>query len=370
MKDANGNYQTKVIAVDGNASGTTNKDNAGRVFDLSANYSAIYGVANQTTSVKNGKVNMRDVLSIAFLGSTATYYDLKWTGVQTSVGVTYGNVLNRTIPANRGMRYVVGGAGSSKCSAMVNSMKVQYWTRGGGVWTSEDADAVPNIQLRTNDGTASARLGILDGAETRAIQDQLFLAKTDDQGNTVYRYFDSLRTGILTLEGAAINTSYSAILRFDNAIANNVYNNLVATYGNKVQIGMLVVETALLGDRTTFTKADLDNAGIAYKNLKSTVLCRDTDYTVLSSSFVVNADHYGTSYTAIGYLTVTLDDGTVKTYMSPESTARSVVDVATAALDDVVAERNDVYKHATVDGETYSRYDANMQKKLRGYLGL
>jgi hypothetical protein len=186
-----------------------------------------------------------------------------------------------------------------------------------------------------------------------------------------YRYFDDTRTGVYTVEGAAINTKGSSpMLRFDNVVSNSVYTSLVATYGKDVKIGMLIVETDLLGDKTVFTEKELQEAGIAYKKVESKFLYRDAEYTVLGASIAVSSDRYATSYTAIGYMTVTLADGTVKSFVSPVSTSRSLADVAADALNDVNAEKTDAYQYSAGEEGGYSRYTKTVQNKLRGYAGL
>ena len=374
LKDANGEYLTKVIAVDGNDSEVTNLDNATRVFSISAKESAVYGVATASNDVKQGLIKTQEVVSIAVLGSAMAYYNLKWSTVQASSFTYYANILDRTMPANTAMRYVAGVAGSSKCSALGNSLKVQYWKNGGGVWSTNEEGKIPNIELICNSGMMEPRLGTVNGEEVVAIKDKLFIASTDEAGNITYRYFDTLRTDIVTLQGAALNTAgETPLMRFDNAVPANVYNSLVATYNDNVEIGMLIVKTELLGDMTTFTKADLDKAGIEYKDLKCTVLYRTAEYVVLSSAIEVSSADYNTSYTAIGYMNIKMDETTTKTYWSTESSSGVLTEIAADALADVAAVKDDnyIYSDITADSvERFSRYTSAVQRKLLGYLGL
>lgn len=368
LMNADGEYATKVIAVDANTSSVTNYDNADRVFEVDATHSAIYGVANASYDVKKGIIKDRDVISFAFLGACASYYKLEKTEVVTGVGTYYANVLTRTIPVNRSVRYIVGGAGNAKASAMVASMKIQYWTYSGSVWYSTDPDYTPVIQIVNSDGTLPARLGTLDGEELNAVRDTMLVSETEANGDTTYRYFDAMRTSITTAEGAAIGTNGSARLRFDNVINGKIYSSLTATYGKNVQVGMLVVETSLLGEKTVFTKSDLDSAGIPYLDVSCSLLYRTGEYVVLGATVDIDEANYGTSYTAIGYMTVKLHDGTVKQFFSTVSTARSLAEVAESALEDVSDVATDVYNVKNDDG-TYSRYDASVQELLRGYVG-
>lgn len=368
LMNADGEYATKVIAVDANVSEVTNFDNAGRVFEIDPTHSAVYGVANASYDVKKGVIKDRDVISFAFMGACASYYDLKWTEVVTSTGTYYANVLTRTIPVNRSVRYVVGGAGNNKSSAMVASMKVQYWTYSGSNWYNTDPNTNPVITIINSDGTMAPRLGTLDGEEMAPVREVLTVSEKDADGNLTYRYFDSLRTGINTAEGAAINMNGAAQLRFDNVINSKIYSALAATYSNKVKVGMLIVETSLLEGKTTATKDELDAAGITYEDLTCTLMYRDGEYTVFGATLDIDTANYATSYTAIGYMTVTMPDGSVKTYTSPVSTARSLAEVADMALNDTSELPTDIYNVQREEGG-YSRYSDAVQDILRGYVG-
>lgn len=374
MRGADGGYATKVIAVDANNSEITNGDNYKRVFNVDPTYSAVYGVASASTDVKNGVVKNQDVISATFFAASAIQYSLDWKKVEDTTGTYYANILTRTVPVNMGMRYLPGGGGNLACSAMMDSLRVQYWnfsTSGRVYFSDTNPNALPCVEIVTSSGAMEPRLGTLDGKENYAVMDHMFHKTVDQAGNVDYRYFDDYRTGVYTVEGAAINTKGSnPMLRFDNAVSNSLYTNLVATYGKNVQIGMLIVETSLLGDKTVFTEKELQEAGIAYKKVESKFLYRDADYTMLGASVAVSSENYNTSYTAIGYMTVTLADGTVKSYVSPVSTARSLADVAADALNDVNAEKTDVYLYSVGEEGGYSRYTKAVQNKLRGYAGL
>lgn len=368
LMNADGEYATKVIAVDANTSKVTNFDNASRVFDVDATHSAVYGVANASYDVKKGIIKDRDVISFAFLGACATYYKLEKTEIVTGTGTYYANVLTRTIPVNRSVRYIVGGAGNNKASAMTASMKIQYWTYSGSVWYSNDPGYTPVINITNSDGTVEPRLGTLDGEELNAVRDTLLVSEKAENGDITYRYFDAMRTGLTTAGGAAISTNGAAQMRFDNVINGKIYSSLTATYGQNVQVGMLIVDSSLLGDKTVFTKADLDSSGITYQDVNCSLLYRTGEYAVLGATVDIDQANYGTAYTAIGYMTVKLHDGTVKQFYSTVSTTRSLAEVAESALEDVSAVATDVYNVQNSDG-TFGRYSTSVQELLRGYVG-
>lgn len=374
MKNANGEYATKVIAVDGHEGTTFNADNASRVFELSPTSAAVYGIAPATYAVKNGVINTEEVFTVAFLGISANYYDLKWTTFEEDNKIYYVNQLEyTTMPANQGQRYIAGGAGSSRCSAAIDTLRVQYWERTTGgkhVWYSEDPESLPIIVVRTNNALQQPKLGTLDGKEVKAIIDYLFVSTTDEQGNIIYNYYDWLRADIVTLQGAAINTSGSdPMLRFDNAVPVKLYSSLAAAYGKDAfKVGMLIARTSDVKDMDVITGETLDAAGVYYENVESELLYRTKEFAVLGSTISVIGD-YEASYTAVGYMEITLADGTTKTYWSPVTTERSVIEVAEKAYEDTEEEGNEIYCYETIDGE-FSRYTPEIQEKLREYLGI
>ena len=374
MKNSSGEYATKVIAVDGHEGTTFNADNATRVFELSPTSSAIYGIAPATYAIKNGKINTQEVLSVAYLGMAGSYYDLKWTTFVEDSKTYYVNQLEFTnMPANQGMRYIAGGAGSSKCSATVDTLRVQYWeyTSGGNhVWYTEEEGKLPVIVVVTNNALKDPRLGTLDGKEVKPITDYLFVSDTDEDGNITYNYFDWLRTDLVTLQGAAINTAGEVpALRFDNAVPIQVYSSLSAAYGKDAfKVGMLIARSSDVEDMDVLTREALDAAGVIYRDVESELLYRTDKFAVLGSSIEVNGG-YGTSYTAIGYMEVTLADGTTKTYWSPVTTERSLEEVAEKAWEDTEEEESEIYCYETFEG-LYSRYTPGIQDKLCEYLGI
>lgn len=374
-KNADGEYKTKVIAVDGHEGTTFNADNGNRVFELSPTSAAVYGIAPATQLVKEAKISTKEVISVAFLGISACYYDLKWSTYEEDGRTYYVNILEyTTLPANQSMRYIAGGAGSSRCSAMVDSMKVQYadYTTGGDhVWYTQEEGKLPIIVVRTNNAMQQPRLGVLNGEEVLAIADHLFVAEEAQNGDVTYRYFDSLRADVQTLSGAAIETTGSnPQLRFDCVVPLATYSSLSAVYGqSNFKVGTLIVESSAVSGKTSFTREDLDKAGIAYTDVSNQILYRTSNYAVLGASFTVLPGNYDVSYTAVSYMEVKLADGTVKTFWSPNITARSLAEVADRALSDTKDEQNEIYCHQTADGE-YSRYDDFVQTALRSYLGI
>ncbi|MBQ3483105.1 MAG: hypothetical protein IJA78_02905 [Clostridia bacterium] len=377
-KDATGAYDIPVVAVDANVSTTFNADNASRVFDIS-NDSAVYGVAIASERVLKGRIAANEVFSIACLGYIFTNYDLKPQTV-TSGEAHYANILSYSqFPVNKSVRYVAGLFPAARMSAITDALKVQeYFLNTGLKYSYLVSDYVPGETqlahtLRTSNAFTSVGLGAVEGKEATAIRDLLFVADTDELGNVTYYYYDSARTGITTLQGAALMASGSALrLRFDSAIYRDVYNGLVATYGaQNVKVGMLVVETAKVANRVNFTKQDLIRASIAHSDLEAAYLYSDAKYAVFGGYYTVPNAKKNTSYTAIGYLEVKLPDQTVQTLWSSVTASGSAADVAERALDDVRIEQDAIYTYwCMVDGQSYycpySSAQRNWLKQVAG----
>ena len=378
VKSADGGYATKVVAVDANVSKTLNVGNTDHLFELTTKKSVVYGVAQTTEDLEAGNIYSRDVESVAILGAAFIYFKLEYgPAVSPTTGETwYALIFKRDIPVNTSMRYVAGGAGNSKCGALGNSIRsIRYYQIMKYTQMSQTPLPLEKWAYRFDSTNApmEPRLGTLDGKEVLPLLDQLFVKTTSETGDETYHYFDAVRTNIMTLQGAAVNTAGSKPkLRFDNAISKDVYSSLVSTYGNAVEIGTLIVKTDALGDVKTFTEDYLSNAGISYKKEKSSLLYRGSEYAILSSS--IEVDSVDDSYTAIGYMKITLSDGTVKTIYSSESISRNVKEVASAALYDLSEQRAGIYQYNSINSEgtvaQYSPYSADVQRKLSGYIGL
>lgn len=371
VKGSDGEYAVKVVAVDGCTSTSYNGENSAKVFHPSSTGSAVYGVANATDSVLEGNVNIVDVQSIAYLGLSSTYFEIRKEAVKADDGtdtIYYANILASTeMPANAGMRYLTGMSFSNRISAMKQSMKVQeqQYTGSYPVKTTD-----PNQQLRlvmrTSNALQSAKLGTLDGEEAYGIKDMLFVSTTEDNVTT-YRYFDARRVSITTLDQAAVSTGADKAIRFNNAIKTDVFNALVATYGaENVNVGMLIAKADDIKAGTVMTKQGLDDAGVFYEDVKGELLYYTDNYAVLGSAISLGSGNDQTEYTAVGYLTLTLADGTTTTYWSATSATRSAAAVATTALADTAFEPDDTYVNE-VNGK-YSPYTADERDALSAYV--
>ena len=371
VKDGDGNYVTKVIAVDGNSTATYNRDNADKVLDLSYTNSAVYGIANATENVLANIITAEDVINVAYLGQISTYYDLH-EEEQTISGVTYVyqalDYLN--IPANGSMHYIPGSYGSA--SGMAKSMKVQYWSYNTAYPNYYIKEERNNGQFRvrvvTNYAMQSPDLGALHGKEVLGLAENSFYPTYDAEGNVTYYYYNNSGVAVTTLSGAGLNTvGETAKLRFDNAIPAEIYNALAATYGAKnLKVGALVIETAQV-PAGTLNRTTLESAGISYRDVTGRALYRTADFAVIGCSMEVDAANYGTSYTAVGYLEITLANGEVKTFWSSATATGNVRNVAQKSLDDYRDMQDDTYRYDLGMGYYFSRYSDEERATLQRF---
>ncbi len=375
MKNGDGEYAVKVIATDGCDVLSYNASMSEKVFSISSSQSAVYGIAYATDDVLDNAIYETDIVSIAYFGLTATYYQLNKRAIEAadaSGDIYYANILeSEFIPANVGMRYVTGLTYSNRISAMKQSLKVQYaaFASGNSYYHVNNPDGGLKITYKTSNALQPAGLGVLEDEEVYGVKDTLFQASTEGE-ELVYRYFEARRNVVTTLEGAAvkIGSKTSTELRFDNAIRKDVYTALASTYGKEnLKVGMLVCRTADLVCVEETTHEGFENSEVVYVDVNSDLLYYSEDFAVLGSSIIVGAAEFGTEFTAIGYMQVTTADGTVHTYYSGTSASRSVEDVAKAALKDVKFAQDEVYAHR-YNGR-YSRYTAEERAALIAYAG-
>ncbi len=384
MKNADGSYMTKVIAVDGTVSETLNGDNFMTAFRPEASGSALYGIALASAvstlksnydpeAVYKGSVSTSSVQSMTFLGSAAVHYVLSPIEMESgnSDTVYLVNELSFTMPANKGMRYTVGITPIGRCSAMVNVQKTQYYNFNNSYAYYVEAIGSNRVKLQfyTTSATVSPALGQLTGKEIYPLLDDYLTAKTE--GNvTTYYVNDTSRLNVQTLQGAGLSTkATTAKLRFDATLPNSVYASVVSTCGaENVKVGALIVESSALGELKTITKEKLEEKNIDYTDVEAVRLYNSGAFTVVGAYFAVNAANYGTDYTAIHYITYTLPDGTTKTIWSAAVAEESVQDAAEAALEDLSNTQTAEYAYSNGDGK-FSRYTAAVQAKLRAYIG-
>lgn len=389
IQSTDGEYAVKVIAVDGCNDATYNAPNYGRVFSpaygqydskgkiFNHTASAVYGVAKKSAEVESGKVNYKDVVSVAYFGLASTYYELNKTALPAVDGKVdpatgeietyYANVQKcSNAPVNTGMRFVVGATYSNRISALKQTMKINYSTFSNNkVYTTKDPNATLNHVLRTNNALESAGLGVLEGVEAFGLSDTLFRG-TQEGNTTVYRYFAAHKNTVANLSGAAVSTAAGAAkMRFDSVVRLSTFTALAATYGNNFTYGTLIIESDKLSEDTVLTKENLKALGAS--EVKTELLYYTSEYAVLGAVRTVDAANYGTNYTAVTFMEVKTADGKTHTYCSGVVAERNLSAAARAAVRDLSLVADDVYKYE-VDGK-YSRYTQAQREVLNSYFG-
>jgi hypothetical protein len=337
---------------------------ASAVSTLKSNYDP---EATTKASIANSAVQ-----SLTYLGAASVHFLLNHVKVEStnSSDIYLVNDLSNTMPVNMGMRYAVGLTPVTRCSAMINSQKTQYYnfTSGKNYVVAIGTNRV-QTQFYATSAAVSAKLGQLNGKEIYPFLNTYITAKTE--GNvTTYYVNDTSRLNVQTLQGAGLSTkATNAQLRFDAMLPTSVYASVIATCGaSNVKVGALIVESALLNGVEKITKAELDEKGIAYTDAEGKLLYNSGAFTVVGTYLSVDAAKYDTDYTAIHYITYTLPDGTTNTVWSGTTAKENVKDAAEAALDDLSDTQTAEYAYSNGDGK-YSRYNATVQAKLRAYVG-
>ena len=148
---------------------------------------------------------------------------------------------------------------------------------------------------------------------------------------------------IYTQPGASLRTDIPTGLRFQTVLLQALVE---AGNVTDISIGTLIAPTAYVQQAGAFTKEALEAAGLAdpYLDVQATVgqwypgaAPVDGLYTFAGSVVGIPEAAYSQQLSAVGYVTVTLDDGqtlTVYSLYSEADHSRSVADVAAAALVD------------------------------------
>jgi hypothetical protein len=142
-----------------------------------------------------------------------------------------------------------------------------------------------------------------------------------------------------------------------------------------VSFGTLIVKAELVAGMLEVSHASLLDKGIdAYWDIAATngISGSEADgFTVTAAvSNIAEAD-YATSYAAIGYVKLLLGDSVLYFYTEyvEENNARSIAQVAEAALNDVRDDQTHgyVFEHITLEGK-YSRYTPEQQAVMQTFI--
>lgn len=195
-----------------------------------------------------------------------------------------------------------------------------------------------------------------------------------DEGETYYFYAKFLATnatysGTMT-NGASVRISNDSGIRFTAEYSSAVVAALEAK--GSVTYGTIILPTTYLVRVNAFTKAALDAAGISYVNIVADdgLIPNAGGYTIRAALTNLDESNYGLSFSAVSYALV---DGTYYyTAYSTTDNARTIQEVAQAALDDLSDTRAGEYQNAvSVYGvDRYSPYNASQRTVLQGYIAV
>ncbi len=173
--------------------------------------------------------------------------------------------------------------------------------------------------------------------------------------------------GFYMVNGASVRLKDPSGLRFSAHITESDYVYLIGK-GLNIQLGTVIVKAA---DITSDGKINYDlittDTEIMNVNVVSTV--QKTEYGNLTFNLAlvgISAGGYSDRFAARSYMIITYADGTEKTlYASVGDNARSVAEVARAALDDVSLIYSERYAFAR--NGAFSPYSAQAAQTLNGF---
>lgn len=168
---------------------------------------------------------------------------------------------------------------------------------------------------------------------------------------------DVTKIELITLEGAGIRTAEPTGMRWQTAVNKADFDYISAMVGDSIQsvaIGTLITPTQRVQELESFTKEALDAGNFSDGGYLDVVATAgewfgqtDTAYIFAGSVADILAENYALDFSAVGYLTVTLADGTAVTvygWYDEALHARNVQEVAQAALDDPESGLTDAQK--------------------------
>ena len=215
------------------------------------------------------------------------------------------------------------------------------------------------------DGALVRNLSITEGekANTLAVKSNLFGVFADTAWGVYPGVYAPAADGRITLAWTVMNTLPGASvrlneptgLRFETEFDSSFVEALIAEYGaDAVAVGTLIAPEAFVKEAGGFTREALDalqKQSATYLDVVAPQPYRQNvgSVTYVGSVADILEKHYTLNYAAIGYITV---QG--QTYYAPVYTARSVCEVASAALADLSENQNAEYANmVTIDGKTY-----------------
>ena len=170
------------------------------------------------------------------------------------------------------------------------------------------------------------------------------------------------------LTGASVRLNAPAGLRFAAKLnTTGSYYARLLRYAD-VEYGMLIAPTVFVQNAGAFTREALDvyGSGVlgytdgkqAYVTVNSTgAWFEDTEGCIAGSLVSIKSEHYTHSFSGVAYLNLTVNGEVLRTVYAADAQARTVKNVATAALEDLLYADADGKLHRA-DGSEYTGSDA------------
>ena len=183
-----------------------------------------------------------------------------------------------------------------------------------------------------------------------------------------------------TLEGAAVRLNDPTGLRFDTEISNDLYSNLNNRLDVEFTMGTLIAPTNYVEAAGEFTMEALDalkeKQGFEFNTYKKVVFdtetygfLEETPNTRVYSGAIANIyeTNYDLSYSAIGYMTITIGTTTVTVYADYSETdnARTVAYIGHLAYTDRTDTQDADHPYFVEEDNNYSPYKTGELEKIK-----
>ena len=298
------------------------------------------------------------------------YGDLKVISPQNSYIVDVGGMIGRVGFSE------VANVTMTRCfnlGDLVLTGGVQNTENGVGFYVGDMAGVIENASTKLTlvdcFGAGATPVGSADKAIWSGASKGMFT-------NTNYLANVSLNT----LEGAAVRLNDPTGLRFDTEISNDLYSNLNNRLDVEFTMGTLIAPTNYVEAAGEFTMEALDalkeKQGFEFNTYKKVVFdtetydfLEETPNTRVYSGAIADIyeTNYDLSYSAIGYMTITIGTTTVTVYADYSETdnARTVAYIGYLAYTDRTDTQDADHPYFVEEDNNYSPYKTGELEKIK-----
>ena len=290
---------------------------------------------------------------------------------------------------NTGTKVTIGsGADITVNTGILNGTHISTLNILGGKLVSKNASAAL-ITAKNADAKINIFGGSFEGGNA--------IFENTASGSKMSYATGNAQTILPTMtEGAAVRLAKdSSGLRFQTTISKSVidYVNSVKDDGTAVTYGTVIAPASYVSKAGAFTMKALDACsdirGNKYVNAAANngIITNEDGSITVNVAFVnIKLANYQRAFAATGYICYTINGETAYVYTdySEENNARSIYDVACAALADVSATADDTYKYSVEkylvkgeddkyiysNGSAFSKYNATGLEILDNYFNL